>query len=123
MSARDTARLSVFSTTADGGIQASHLVSGQLAPLKLKGELADWLGTGLPSRLAEPIEVWVCEGLLTGWALDRVKGQHALQQAQGALVCLHKVLLKVHPRLLAHVHQKPACLFVAHLNTRKQKRT
>ena len=120
MSAWDTARLSVFFATAGGGVQASHLVGGQLAPLKLKRQLADRLGTGLPARLAEPIEVWVCKGLLTGGALHRVKSQHTLQQAQGAPVCLHKVLLEVHPRLLAHVHQEPARLLIAHLNTRKQ---
>lgn len=96
-------------------MQASHLISGQLASLELKGELADRLCTGLPAWLAQTVEVGVCQSFLAGGALNRVKGQHALQQAQSAPVRLHKVLLEVYPRLLAHVHQEPACLLIAHL--------
>ena len=56
-----------------------------------------------------------CESLLTGGSLHGVKGQHTLQQPEGAPVCLDKVLLKVYAGLLAHVHQEAACLLVAYL--------
>ena len=40
--------------------RGSYLISGELAALKLKGELADRLRTGLSARLAQAREVWIC---------------------------------------------------------------
>ena len=89
----------------------------QLVPLKVKCHSGHRRGTGLSHWCPQAMEVGICQCLLAGWPLCRVECQHALQQSQGAPVCLAEVLLQLDTTLLAHVHQEAPCLLISDLQT------